>query len=39
MRDLVKANNGIKTGEAWPGSYGIVREKFGIEEKVNGKQT
>jgi hypothetical protein len=37
VRDLMKANNGIKTGEALPSSYGIMREKFGIEEKNNGE--
>jgi len=33
VRDLMKESNGIKTGEALPGSYGIMRENFGIEEK------
>lgn len=39
MRDLMKAKHGIKTGEALPSSYGIMRENFEIEEKKNGGQT
>jgi hypothetical protein len=38
MRDLMKGKNGIRTGDALPNTYGIMREKFGIEEKDNGGQ-
>jgi hypothetical protein len=32
----MKGENGIHKGEWVPSSYGIMREKFGIEEKNNG---
>jgi len=38
VRDLMKGNHGIKTGDALPNTYGIMRERFGIEEKENGEQ-
>jgi hypothetical protein len=38
MRDLMKADNGIKTGDALPSSYGIMKN-FEIQEKSHGGQT